>query len=381
MTFGKLSSLSVVALVCVLHLSSCGSGSGSVDAGDDLTDGNDGNGSGDAGDGLADGKDGSGDDGSGSGDAGDGLTDGRDGSDDDGNGDGTGLPDEDLGDDFGLYIPPETWACALDPVAMMSSWDVDTRTAILNNKGRAMFHQGSFRLYRDRESFDVDLIDKMQIGADGAEAVREGPGTFTRTIRAAGDTETYTYAYEQNFRIGGEPFRFTLRFRFEIVSGVVAEPIRTLDEKELANLTFFIQGRLGSTNRTYSTCRYTHFDCSVQEFGFSDGATLKVEPCKFCPEGMICKAFLAGLKRAEIKLGGQMQYIDDYFHLAHAMRHHNWGCDYMVMFAEPIGSVFGLYLGSAPYPDENFVEANYLDADLATINTISVVRHENLPGW
>jgi len=62
-------------------------------------------------------------------------------------------------------------------------------------------------------------------------------------------------------------------------------------------------------------------------------------------------------------------------------RHHDWGADVLILFNKSVGNAYGLYLGTSDFPDLPFDQVRYLDADMSTIDTRAVVRHDMDVGW
>jgi len=283
--------------------------------------------------------------------------------------DGQTLPDEDLGDDLALRIPAGTQACTINFVY------VSDLAMSFETKGRVTFREGFVRLPTEPGDFERDWIESLEAGPDGETAVPDGPGSFNLSM-FNGD---YNYLYTRNYLLDGQAV--TLSF------GVLFEPgerVVTIDEYNLTH------GRFGNFHIEFpsewkghfSTCLYTYFHCVVREFQIEGGDTLKLEQCNYCPSGWICKADPGVMPRLLFVSGAEERLVEDPFYLAHSMRHHNWGMDFLVHFENPVGPVHGLHLGTEQYPGyENFTEIYYLDENFELIETKAITQQDTKPEW
>ena len=92
----------------------------------------------------------------------------------------------------------------------------------------------------------------------------------------------------------------------------------------------------------------------------------------------MCKSSPAGMLRASVTIEGQNRLVEDYFDMAFANRHHNWGGDYLIIFEEPIDSFYGLTWDSSIGTDS---QIHYLDADFNFISTRQVVEVVRKEEW
>jgi len=308
----------------------------------------------------------------GNGDAGPG--DGQDGTDQ--TGDDHLPPDTDLGDDFGLIIPPGTRACAIVYVSE-SNW-----AGSCSKMARVSFRSGVFRLSRSDDSFDLDLFDKIEWGAGPHEVSPTLPGSVSRTLTGDEQNGIHQYLYTQRVTQADSSFSLTLRVSFEVENGSPVRQTLTVDEQSLSDQVVKLMGMCDDVDTGYlGSCLYTEYACRVHEYEFENGEVLKIEPCSYCPSGWICKSSNGGVKKAVFTNGQGSQTLDDYFQAVLSWRHHDWGGDVLVIFEEPQGQAHGLYLGTSNYPDLSFEQVHYLDADLNAIETKSVVRHDKDVGW
>jgi hypothetical protein len=106
-----------------------------------------------------------------------------------------------------------------------------------------------------------------------------------------------------------------------------------------------------------------------------------MEQCDLCPPLWICKSDLGALLQARFIKGAEERYVSDHFRLAHEMRHHNWGADYLVTFDRPVGPIHAVYLGSAYYPSLLGAQVDYLDSGWQVIETRTVTDHFPETDW
>lgn len=296
-------------------------------------------------------------------DAGPGSDDGRSGDD------GWTAPDEDLGEDFALIIPPGIWACG-------GTWvRYGDPLASFQGKGRVALRPGLYRLYKEADTFEADLIESVELGPDAVVATSEGPGFFTLSPPDGPDGR-YIYRYNQTFQASGKPFALSLAVLIRLQDGIPRERVVTLDDGNLCDLISPLSGDWDGDSFSFGSCLYTRYECAVYEYLIGNGDKLKAESCQHCPRGWICKADQAGLKRAAFATcGGGGRYVSDYYDMVFSMRHHNWGWDIVVRFEEPLGDIYGIYLDMGSISDPGW-KAHYLDEDLAVFET-----HSFGPAW
>jgi hypothetical protein len=285
------------------------------------------------------------------------------GGDDAGVGDdGWSAPDEDLGEDFALIIPPGIRACGTTRVHM------GDLPASFQGKGRVALRPGLYRLYKEADIFEADLVESVELGPEAVVATPEGPGYFTLSPPEGPDGE-YTYWYDQAFQASGKHFQLSLVVYIRLQDGIPRYRAVTLDDGNLCDHVSPLFGDWGGDSFSFGPCRHTRYECAVYEYWIGNGDKLKAESCQHCPAWYICKADLAELKRAAFaRCGGGGRYVGDYYDMAKSMRHHNWGFDILVRFEEPLDGIYGLYLETGTYSNPG-TWAHYLDEDLAIFET------------
>jgi putative endonuclease len=292
--------------------------------------------------------------------------------DDGGPGDDGGTePDEGLGDDLGLLVPPGTCACGSNGVGL----------GALECKGRICFRPGLHRLYKDRQTFEVDLIESVELGPEAVAAEPTSSGVFTVSPPPQPDGD-YSFVFQQEFTAQGTPFAFSLKVTFPCENSEPTVGVTTLNDEGLCDRLFWTSATWGDTPIYLGPCQYSLYYCGIIRFQLEGGDVLKVETCHYCPRDYECKASMAGMRRAEFTSGQDSRYQGDYFGLVHSMRHHDWGSDSLARFDQAVGSVQAVYIGTNQYPDHfNYAQATYLDGSLDVLETCGVTGVEYLSEW
>jgi hypothetical protein len=294
-----------------------------------------------------------------------------DNGDDGGLGDDGGMPvDEDLGDDFGFVVPAGMCVCGMTGV------DSTNFPASFDRKGRVCFKPGTHRMQKDMRSFQLDLIESVEVGPEAVVGTPSGVGIVTVSPPAQPGGE-YSFMFEQEFDAGGAPFVFSMQLVY--ASGV---EVVTMSDAGLCDRLYWTGASWGGTPLYMGTCQYSLFYCGIVKFNLQGGGWLKVENCNYCPKDWMCKANNGGMRRAEFSSGSGSINTDNYFGLVHSWRHHNWGNDSLARFDQALGGVQAVYVGSNQYPDHNtYSSATLLDGDLNVIETRPVTGVEYLDQW
>ena len=359
----------IVFILLLFVLAGCNGGNGGVDAGDSGDAGAEdgektGDGDGDPGTDRAEDGD-YGDDGS----LGDAPTDGTAGD-----ADGGMEPDEDLGDELGLQVFPGTCVCVSTSVSLNPDLD-------FGRKGRICFRPGLHRLTRDQQTFEVDLIESVELGAGALVATPTGPGVFTGSPPPQPDGD-YSFVFHQEFTAAETPFSFSLQVTFRCDNSEPITNVLYLNDEGFCSRQYWTSATWGDTSIYMGHCQYSLYGCGIIRYNLEGGDVFQTETCRYCPVGWICKSSMAGMRRAEFKSGTESRYQGDYFGLVYSMRHHDWGSDSLARFDQVLGSVQAIYAGTNEYPDHlNYSEVTYLDGDLNVLETRSVTSVEYLNDW
>ncbi len=308
----------------------------------------------------------------------DGSSDGGIG-DGDGDGDGSGGTDIDLGDDFGLLIPAGTRACS-QAVVSGSAWDIFGEYA---TKGRVTFAEGLFRLPRDRDSVEVDWIEKVELGPDRSEPAPQAGGTFTRTIEGSVDDGIYRYEYVRVYDLDGQSYALTFKTAFVVSSGAAEKQVKTFDDafistaEDYSTMDFTLTGEYQDGRiHVFTTCVHSLYRDVPYDITVENGDTLHMDQ-KFRTGDMykICPAEVVG---AEFVRGQERREVDDFFRLAYVAGQHNWFQKFIIMFDQPVDSVYGLLVDETSMTS-GAEQKQYLDADLNVIDTAAVTSY--VVGW
>jgi hypothetical protein len=299
--------------------------------------------------------------------------------DGDGDGDGNGGTDVDVGDDFGLVIPVGTQACS-QAVVSGSAWDIDGE---YRTKGRVTFAEGVFRLPREQASFELDWIEKVELGPDRTEPTPQGNGTFTRTIEGTADDGIYRYEYVQAYDLNGQSYTLTFRTAFVVTGGAAEKQVKTFDDafistaEDFATMDFTLTGEYQDGRvHVYTTCLHTLYRDVPYDVTVENGDTLHMDQ-KF-RAGDMCKICPAELVGAEFARGQERREVDDFFRLAYVAGQHNWFQKFIIMFDQPVGTAHGLLVDETSMTS-GAEQMQYLDADLNVIDTAAITSY--VVGW
>jgi hypothetical protein len=227
----------------------------------------------------------------------------------------------------------------------------------------------------------------LEVGAGAVPATAVGSGRFQRELHGTPVEGLYVYTYTQTFEAGAEELVLSFSVSFEVEGGRPAEPLRILDEEFLdrsTDLGLKVTRELQSN--FYASCGLPAFRCSVFDFTFEGGDTLKLQTCRFCQleDIVICKADYSAIRRALLTSGAEERFTDDFFHLCQSMLHHNWGTDILIVWPEPLGDMYGLLLHAMDefYPTANsFKEVSYLDENLQVLEVRPVTSFDPDASW
>ncbi len=136
--------------------------------------------------------------------------------------------DIDLGEDFGLWVPDNTAVC---PLCLGRGLEDQLR-----EKMRISFRAGLLTFPRDVETFEGDLILKIELTPGLGTPVSEGAGEFIRTVTGSLQDGAVEYRYTQSYRVDARLFLVNAEFRFEVADGVAVEPITMLDPQGILTL-------------------------------------------------------------------------------------------------------------------------------------------------
>jgi hypothetical protein len=282
--------------------------------------------------------------------------DGADGADS-----GPDGSDEAQTEEFALQVPPSTVVCSVG-----SGMDVLEYHAA---KRRVTFKEGRVLLPRDQESFEADLVERLELAPDGAEAQPDGPGVFTRTIQGSASEGSYLYEYRRPYLLDSQPYELVLPFRFEVHGGVAESSVKVIDAETLQKdhqVPWMARTTIGMV------CGLELFDIrSRLELELDNGDKLELFLLMWlgCFEGADGCAGGPGygeVVRAKFVQGQEEREVTDFFDTSFSSIHHLGGLSFLVVLDQPVGSVHALEVTS-------YVESvNYLDADFQVLSSAEI---------
>ena len=222
----------------------------------------------------------------------------------------------------------------------------------------------------DQDTFEAELVEKLEFGPARTVPVAKGPGQFTHEFQEWGDPPNgcHHYEFRQLFDLGGEDFELFMGVDFCLDNGVpYREEIRVGDDfcKEIYQLS----GVLGdgqdypNQHQRYAPCAYRDLSLFIitAEVQGGDRAVLhKRHEIPMAGSGP------CNIVYADVSVDGQRREVDDYFSLVYAAEHHNWNETYVVLLDPPVGAVHGIMLQEHDLWEEP-AEMVYLGVDLSEL--------------
>jgi len=277
---------------------------------------------------------------------------------------------------FILIIPESVQACSIDWI------DPNNLQAAFTNKSRLSFFSGQFSLPTDQEQFRLDLIEKVELGSAQTQATSQGPGKITRIFSGSEQEGLFRYVYTQEFLTNNKILGLNIGIRFPFQNRTPLQPSVTFDEHSLSEADFNFWADYENSRLFFSSCSYNAYKCSVYELEIAGGDLLKIETCSHCPSKWTCPQDWAAIRRLQFNSGSQQREVNDPFRLAHSVRAHNNGADFLAFFEESVGPIRGLYFSSESYQHPlTFVQIHYLNTPLKTIETRLVLSCELKTAW
>lgn len=291
-------------------------------------------------------------DGSGSGDPG--MADGSDAV----------ITDTDLGDDYGLLVPEGFQACALAGFV----WP-ENIAETLDQLGRVTFKPGLTRLCRDCTTFEADLIERVEWGAEPRIGTPVDTGTFTR------QGENFTYVQEIAF--GQDRMQVELRVSFEAGDDPPPGPVIELNEIVFTSYRLSLGASIGTTSMYFIACTCDEIDRGVTTYTIEGGDTVSIQVCSFC--GMICKSSQGILRRAEVSFSGQDRAIEEPHQLAIRFGQHDWSANVLVYLRQPLAGYSGVVIELGTQLEGH--TAHLFDQSLQVVETKTVTSTDHRPDW
>jgi len=283
--------------------------------------------------------------------------------------------DDDLGDDFALVIPAGTSVCSL----FSSTFDSSDIFRDYEMKGRIQLAAGQFRLPRDQDNPQAELVVQVELTPERTLLQSAGPGEFSRQLQGTPDDGVYLYSYQKPFTHGSNELVVEFDITFETQNGAPVKQVVALDGETLAYEIPLIRTRLVDPadqvidSRQYTSCAYENYQRSEHDATVSNGDTLHMDQLM---TGGFCKICPGVLEKAVFTRGNDQREVSDHFRRVYSAEHHNWNQKFLVIFDEPVGSVHGLYLYEETLEPPRIKSINYLDSDLQIIETVDLSDYQ-----
>jgi hypothetical protein len=231
--------------------------------------------------------------------------------------------------------------------------------APFDHKVRLGLREASVRWPEKQESMEVDLVDRVAVGPDGAVATAAGPGVLEARVYP-GTQETWIgFSYAQEYDLDGRAVLASFGFFLRDPEGAGEVDVTELLDAEY-NTCVPRQGQ--AEGRVTATA--ANGDVAVFDYRYILSFT--------CPPGLGCLTpyGLGDPSRGELTRAAGQRVVDDYFSLGLDCMHHGGPERFIMVFDAPLDGVHGVTL--APDPTAHY-ELTYLDEDLAASATEEVV--------
>lgn len=251
----------------------------------------------------------------------------------------------------------------------------------LELKGVVHFREGVVGLEEDRDSFEADLIDRVEFGPAQEVPPPKGAGVFTHEFRDWGDPQNgcHHYEFRQLFDLGDQDLEILLGVDFCLQDGVPSrEEIRIGDD--FTSLIYQLSGVVGdgqdypNQHQRYAPCAYRDLSLFVITAEVQGGDRARLHKRHEIP---MAGSGPCNIVYADVTVDGQQREMDDYFYLVYAAEHHNWNETCVVLLDPPVGDVSGILLQEHNLWEEP-TEMVYLGSDLMELRRRPLVSYEEV---
>lgn len=263
-------------------------------------------------------------------------------------------------DHFMLVIEPEASACGV--FEQFRSWRQEL--ALL---GRLHFHDDELALPTGVDTFEADLIDRVEFGPGRIELIPTTTGTFTHVFEHQGDllNGCHRYTYRQSFALENEPYEIEMHLSYCLNGGVASRQLIRINDDfstEVDGLTAYLGdgSDVFSQQQFFGPCWYRDLELYQVVAEVEQGDRVMLDKRL---ELSIAGTGSANITRAEVNVDGVTREIEDYFCLVYAADHHNWNEQFVILLDPPVGNVHGLLLEKHDYWQDP-VELIYLDSEI-----------------
>jgi hypothetical protein len=233
--------------------------------------------------------------------------------------------------------------------------------APFDHKVRLGVREVSVRWLEKQESLQVDLLDRVEVGPDGAAAAATGPGLLEARVYSDNQQTWMSFNYAQDYDLGGRPVAASFGFFLKDPDAAGTLDVADILEAEHNTCTLSPGQTEGQVTATAA-----NGDVVVFDYRYLLSFT--------CPPGMGCLTpyGLGDPDRGEFTRGADQRVVTDYFHLGLDCMHHGGPERFIMIFDDPLNGIYGVTLAPETMGDMQY-ELTYLDEDLASSGTSEVI--------
>jgi hypothetical protein len=237
-----------------------------------------------------------------------------------------------------------------------------------DHKVRLKLREAMVRWPEEQKSLEVDLLDQVTVGPDGAAAGATGPGLLEAQVYTDGQQDWIGFSYAQEYDLAGRLVEASFGFF-----------LRNPEEAGTVNVTDLLDAEHNTctlrTGQTEAQVTATALNGDVAVFDYRYILSFA------CPPGMACLTpyGLGDPDRGEFTRGAGQRVVTSYFRLGLDCMHHGGPERFIMIFDAPLNGMYGVTL--ARVMNEMQYELTYLDQDLDSAGTSEVVDLQwNDPG-
>jgi hypothetical protein len=229
--------------------------------------------------------------------------------------------------------------------------------APFDHKVRLSVREVSVRWPEKQETLQVDLLDRVEVGPDGAVAAAAGPGELEARLYSDEQRTWIGFGYSQEYDLGGRPVAAS--FGFVLRDTEVTGTVNVADLMDAEHNTCTL--RPGQTEGKV-TATAANGDVVVFDYRY----VLSF----FCPPGMACLTpyGLGDPDRGEFTRGADQRVVTSYFRLGLDCMHHGGPERFIMIFDNPLDGIHGVTLAPEMMGGMQY-ELTYLDENLASAGT------------
>jgi hypothetical protein len=288
-----------------------------------------------------------------------------------------GVCDPDIGDDFALL--------ARDGTRLCSRWSALGVRDSYTQRAQVQLRAGLHRLPRDQASFELDLVEALLLGPDGAPATPTGLGTVERSLSGTPTDGTYTYVFRRPYDTPQGAQELEISASFQVTGGQPEVAIKAFDDLVQLNQQCWLDPSVslaGAVSGTsFGTCQFDDaelFSGRAVEIRAENGDELRARlrlSFKCC---CLLPGDFAELVSFRYTRGGVTAEATGFYQRAFSAVHHFFGQTLMAVFDAPIGQVAGVIVEGADAADAAGATITTLDAELSVLETLPVASIQQI---